>query len=150
MFPLELLLSHHRELRRRAQRHGRSPRHRGRPEIEPALRPTLNIVDRSFFASQLWTTNHSALPTFNLRRRTHPLQNPGEVLSRRAEKDLEDRLARAPPVSDATLRTLAKRYEESGGLRWVSFAGRRFLRHPSESDHLHFYLVRGRRPDVND
>ena len=33
------------------------------PEIEQALRPTFDIVNRSFFALQFWITNHSALPS---------------------------------------------------------------------------------------
>lgn len=34
------------------------------PEIEQALRPTFDIVNRSFFALQFWITNHSRLPSY--------------------------------------------------------------------------------------
>jgi hypothetical protein len=69
------------------------------PEIEQALRPTFDIVNKSFFALQFWITNHSRLPAFpyadeHLHSRTMAKWFPGEP----KYKDLEDRLARPDPA----------------------------------------------------
>ena len=68
------------------------------PEVEQALRPTFDIVNRSFFALQFWITNHSALPDFayadeHIHSRTMAKWYPAEP----KYKDLEDRLSRPDP-----------------------------------------------------
>jgi len=76
-------------------------RHYGKaaaPEIERALRPTFDIVNKSFFALEFWVTNHSRLPNFryadeHLHSRTMAKWYPGEP----KYKNLEEKLARPDP-----------------------------------------------------
>jgi len=67
-------------------------------EVEQALRPTFDIVNRSFFALQFWITNHSSLPSFSyadehIHSRTMAKWYPDEP----QYKELEQHLARPDP-----------------------------------------------------
>jgi hypothetical protein len=67
-------------------------------EVEQALKPSFDIVNKSFFALQFWITNHSALPRFSyadehLHLRTMAKWYPDQP----KYKELEDRLLSPDP-----------------------------------------------------
>jgi hypothetical protein len=68
------------------------------PHVEAALRPTFDIVNKSFFALRFWITNHTKLPDFayadsHIRSRTLAKWYPNEP----AHKEMERRLSTPDP-----------------------------------------------------
>lgn len=69
------------------------------PFVERALRPTFDVVNKSFFTLEFWITNHSVLPNFayadgHITERTLAKWYPGES----HYKELEERLHSPDPL----------------------------------------------------